>query len=189
MWRGTGGGPRRAWENGALSIVRLHRAITKRGNEKVKLKRFAVITITAIVACTPPGSATRHVQEELVELTIKGEFQLLRQGGDASPSSGCSGIGSTIEIHFEDLDTAHPYIANSKIACDRLISYPNTWIIRCEQRVVGPTAPWYWIYYDTYLDRLRWDEKEYLGWSFLSVDIGEYLWCVYMFRITDALTD
>ncbi len=99
----------------------------------------------------------------------------------------CSINDEQLNLDLEDLETGRPYVAlpnGFNVYCDPLKEYANSWALHC-QFFNNFGSPMFDELFDFYLDRLRWDEKEYIGWFFWTVDGGEGFWCTHTFRITD----
>jgi hypothetical protein len=133
-------------------------------------------------------SALAPPERLLSEVKFRGPLINITEGGSMADTSGCHFVADEMHMHFKNLDTERPRIVGlwDVAFCDKLDEYTNLWILHCEEYFWCETCfPWYWVYYDVYLERVGWEEKEYIGWVYWTIDLDEYFWCTYNFRVTE----
>lgn len=101
----------------------------------------------------------------------------------------CSQSVEIFTLLLEGLETEKPYIVgtNGVVRCDPVEEDITSWYIEC--RWYTPPAfifPSYWTHFYFTVDKLRWDEKEYIGLYTQVIEVVGHFYCIRYFRITDA---
>jgi len=140
-------------------------------------------------------------------LELTGYLAYITEGGLAADSSQCSFIGDVMTANLTRLTRNHPLMVGKFdiVPCDQLRTFTNLWWLSCETLVytasktgegavmqLGPevlraaeaAGISFMAYYEYYVERTGWEEKEEVGWSYLTFDLQPIFWCTFVFRFT-----
>lgn len=138
--------------------------------------------IPAVTESLDSPKAHTSPQRSLESLYTEHFYINVVEGGEGASQARCIMLGETMKLQFKGLHTKYPYlVGRERIPCNTISETYNNWSLSCTEYIQDELI-WYWIHYDVHLDRLGWDNKEYVGWAFWTIDVGEYFWCTMTFR-------